>query len=189
MDDLPSLNERYAKAILVFLLKHPEGVMQKDLFHIVKNSATREKVLKALEADELIKIETHVVGRKKYNISLTVMGQAVAEQLRQADRISKFSPEELEKYRNIHVMEHFNVYDDHITLTDRTINGVRYVNIYLRPKGDVLYFWCEMDDDTDCYHIGYLFVDDKLRNFIKEKLDKNGYKLPKIYKKYVDKYW
>ena len=189
MENLPSLNQRYAKAILVFLLDYPDGVMQKDLFHIVKNSATREKVLNALEKDGLVEINEYVSGRKKYNIKLTHRGQVVAKKLKEAERISKIPPEELEKYKRIHVLEHFNVYEDHVTLTDRSLEGVRYVNIYARPKGDLLYFWCDVDKEVDCYHIGYLFVDEKLRNFIKEQLKKNGFKLPKIYQKYVDEYW
>ena len=189
MDELPSLNERYAKAIMLFLLDHPEGVMQKDLFHIVKNSATREKVLRSLESDGLIEITARVVGRKTYNIRLTEKGRLAAEKLREVEEVAKMDPAELEKFRNLHALQHFNMYEDHITITDISMEGVKYVNIYARPKGEILYFYCEDCGKDDCYHIGYLFFDSKLREFVKKWVEKNGYKLAPKYEKYVEKYW
>ena len=188
MEQFKSLDEKYAKSILLYLLKKGE-VLQKDLSHIVRNLRSLKQILDSLEADGLITITEKIIGRRAYYISLTDKGRAVAEKLREVEKISKIPPEELEKYKRIHVLQHFNVYEDHITLTDISLEGVRYVNIFARPRGDLLYFWCDMHEDTDCYHIGYLFVDEKLRSFINEQLEKNGFKLAPIYKKYVEKYW
>ena len=182
-----SILNKNAAAVLIKLL---EGETKMSyLQEVVRNYSTLQLTIRDLEEMGYIKTkERRERGRVIY-VSLTEKGRAVAEQLRRAEKIAKMSEDELEKFRGLHYLEHFNVYEDHITLTDSSIEGVRYVNIFAKPKGDILYFWCDVHEATDCYHIGYLFVDEKLRSFINEQLEKNGFKLAPIYKKYVEKYW
>ena len=155
----------------------------------IKNYATLKLTIIDLEKDGYVKTREVFEGRKTIYVTLTEKGMAVAEKLKEAEEVAKMNPEEIEKFKNLHALEHFNVYEDHITLTDISMKGVRYVNIYAKPRGDVLYFWCEDHDADDCYHIGYVFFDTKLREFVRDWLNKNGYKLAKKYQKYVDKYW
>jgi len=173
--------------ILLELLKGKRKMT--ELQKIIKNYPSLQKEIMILEAAGLVERKEEFERQRVVYVSLTEKGKAIAQQMRRAEKIAKMSEEELKKFRGLHYLEHFNVYEDHITLTDSSIEGVRYVNIFAKPKGDILYFWCDVHEATDCYHIGYLFVDEKLRSFINEQLEKNGFKLAPIYKKYVDKYW
>ena len=82
-----------------------------------------------------------------------------------------------------------NIYKDHITIMDIHMGESRIANIYAKPRGDEIYFWCDLHEDTDCYHIEYMFADPDLSDFIRNWIEKNGFKLPKKYQKYVEKYW
>ncbi len=188
MEQFKSLDEKYAKSILLYLLKKGE-VLQKDLSHIVKNLRSLKQILDSLEDDGLITITEKIIGRRAYYISLTDKGRVVAEQLRNAEKLAKLTPEEIERFKRMRALIHVNVYEDHITIMDIGWEDERVVNIYARPKGDVVYFWCDVDEDTDCYHIQYMFANPKLSDFVRGWIEKNGFKLAKIYQKYVDKYW
>ena len=176
-----------ASIVLTELLKGKKKMT--ELQEKVKNYASLKLLILNLEREGYVKIEEPEEGKKVIYVSLTEKGRAVAEKLKEAERVAKLSDEELEKFRNLHALEHFNVYEDHVTLTDISMEGVRYVNIYARTRGETVYFYCEMHDSDDCYHVGYLFFDEKLRSFVKEWIEKNGYKLAKKYDKYVEKYW
>ena len=178
MNGLPSLNERYAKAIVIFLLEHPNGVMQKDLFHIVKNSATREKVLQALKEDGLVEISEQVVGRKKYNIKLTEKGRAVAEKLKEAEEVAMMTPEELEAQRKrIHWIVDINTYADHITAYDIHDGKKETFNIWLKPNGKYLLLYCDRCHSYDCYHVDWAVHDPVIGPELKEIADKKGLKI------------
>ena len=87
MPNIDSLNERYAKNMLIFLLNHPEGVMHKDLTVVVKNPYTRDKLLKYFDLENLVDISVDTKGGKKYNIKLTEKGVVVAKLLKVTDAV------------------------------------------------------------------------------------------------------
>ena len=184
-----SLDERYSKSILLKLLDEKKDLTITQFLDIVNSYKTIKDIIKKLEEDGLVRIEEKVMGRKTIYVSLTEKGRAVAEKLKEAEEVAKVKPEDLEKYKNLHALQHFNMYQDHVTITDISMQGVRYVNIYARPRGNVLYFYCEYCGSDDCYHIGFIFFDSKLREFVKKWIDDNGYRLAKKYEKYVEKYW
>ena len=85
---LKSLNEKYAYGVMLRLAENPKGVMFSELSGVVKNPYSREKLLKILEEDGLIRmIERTDRGRKQYLIALTRKGMRVAELLKKADMI------------------------------------------------------------------------------------------------------
>lgn len=47
-------------------------------------------------------------------------------------------------------LEHFNVYQDHVTVQDNQLNG-KLVNVYIRDRK----FVCDHDNSSDCIHVGY----------------------------------
>ncbi len=94
---LKSLNERYAYGVLLRLAENPTGMMFSELSDEVKNPYTREKILKVLEADGLIRMKERMDrGRKQYLIALTEKGKRVAELLKKVDMMGikrgKFDP-------------------------------------------------------------------------------------------------
>lgn len=187
-DNVSNLNlSKKQTAILFELVQGPKKMT--ELNKIIKNYPSLQKEIMTLESYGYVKREEKYERQRVVYVSLTEKGRAVAEKLKEAEQVSKLSDEELEKYKNLHALEHFNVYEDHVTITDISMEGVKYVNIYARPRGEVLYFYCEECGKDDCYHIGYLFFDTKLSKFIKDWINKNGYKLAKKYEKYVEKYW
>lgn len=52
-------------------------------------------------------------------------------------------------YADKEIMEHFNIYEDHITIRDNRIG--RYIDIY--PKDNEL--WCEFCQAKNCEHIRF----------------------------------
>lgn len=182
------LRNKNASAVLINLLKG-EMKMSQLQESAIKNYSTLKLTVIDLENEGYVKTRDVFEGRKTIYVSLTEKGRAVAEKLKEAEEVAKMEPGEIEKYKNLHALQHFNMYEDHITITDISIQGVKYVNIYARPRGEILYFYCEDCGKDDCYHIGYLFFDSKLREFVKKWVEKNGYKLAPKYEKYVEKYW
>ena len=81
------------------------------------------------------------------------------------------------------------MYEDHVSIYDIHMGEARIVDIYVRLKGDTVYFYCNMHQSDDCYHIQYMFHDVEISDFIRSWINKNGYKLAKKYQKYVDEYW
>ena len=159
----------------------------KHNYHVLKNK------IRELENHGFVSTEERKrygdKGPKTIVVSLTERGKVVAEQLRNAEKLAKLTPEEIERFKRMRALIHVNVYEDHITIMDIGWEDERVVNIYARPKGDVVYFWCDVDEDTDCYHIQYMFANPKLSDFVRAWIERNGFKLAKIYQKYVDKYW
>ncbi|MCD6275449.1 MAG: PadR family transcriptional regulator [Thermoplasmata archaeon] len=189
MNGFPSLDNKYAKSILIRLLNERESIPITKFLDIASSYYALKNTISDMEKDGLVKIEEKVLGRKMIFVSLTEKGRAVAEQLKRAEQISKLSPEELERFKNMRGLIHINIYKDHITVMDVHMGEKRIANIYARPRGDEIYFWCDLHEDVDCYHIEYMFADPDLSDFIHNWIDENGFKLPKKYQKYVDKYW
>ena len=84
---MDSLDLKYAKSILL-RLAGTEKVKKSDLFDIVKSHQVLDNLLDALAKDRYITIEENERGPKKYSISLTLKGIAVAKQLKKADEIA-----------------------------------------------------------------------------------------------------
>ena len=62
--------------------------------------------------------------------------------------INKFSESPTPKPR----MEHFNVFEDHVTVIDHDI-GDRIINVYIKDGK----LWCEHDESFDCIHVGFAY--------------------------------
>lgn len=176
-----------ASAVLVKLL---EGRMKiSKLQDVVRNYSTLKLTLIELERSGYVRMEEKIEGRKVIYVELTPKGRAVAEKLLEASSVAKLSSREIEKFRDMRALMHLNVYEDHVSIMDIHMGEERIANIYPRRKGHEIYFWCDLHDDTDCYHIHYMFADPKLSEFIRSWIEENGYHLARKYQKYVDRYW
>ena len=78
-----SLDMKYAFSVLNCLLDSVQ-LMKSDLFKVVRNNNTLDKLIGALQSDGLISVEEKIVGRRTYSISLTRRGKTVAGYLRLA---------------------------------------------------------------------------------------------------------
>jgi len=170
---MDSLDLKHSKSVLIALSK-VETAKKSDLFTIIKSHQVLDNLLEALQKDNYLTIQESKVGPRKYFISLTSKGHAVAEQLKKAEEaasgivihedegrieISNVPEEWKEKWKNLHALIHVNVYDDHVTIMETNHEGTgkeRIFNIYIRENGHgQLRLWCELDESFDCYHIGY----------------------------------
>ncbi|MCS7116538.1 MAG: hypothetical protein NZ896_03610 [Nitrososphaerales archaeon] len=49
--------------------------------------------------------------------------------------------------------EHFNVYEDHVTIRDN--EAKRLIDVYVRNQGIRKILWCEFCKSQECVHVGY----------------------------------
>ena len=83
-----SLDLRFSKSILTRL--YDDGsCLKTTLQDIVKNLYSLDKLLAALNKDELINIDIKAFGKNIQEISLTPKGRVVAEQLKRAEEAAK----------------------------------------------------------------------------------------------------
>ncbi len=82
-----SLDLKYAKSVLI-RLNDTTNAKKSDLFSIVKSHQVLDNLLEALRDDGYITVEENSVGPKKYSISLTPKGKAIAMELKKADDIA-----------------------------------------------------------------------------------------------------
>lgn len=61
------------------------------------------------------------------------------------------------------MIEHFNIYEDHITLRDHRIG--RYVDIFAR-NGTL---WCEHCESSKCEHIEYALSDPEIAKVLEKR--------------------
>ena len=78
-----SLDMKYAFSVLNCLLDSGQ-LMKSDLFRVVRNNNTLDKLIDALQSDGLVSVEEKIIGRRTYSISLTKRGRTVAGYLRLA---------------------------------------------------------------------------------------------------------
>ena len=183
-------NINLTKKQMQLLIKLLDGAKKiTDLREIIKNYPSLQKEIMTLEAEGYVKREEKIERQRVVYVSLTDKGRAVAEKLKEVEWTAKLSPEDLERFKNMRALLHVNIYEDHVTIMDIHLGKSRIANVYARLKGDKVFFWCDLCEDTDCYHIEYMFADYKLSDFIRSWINKNGYKLSKKYEKYVEKYW
>ncbi len=190
VSDKNSLDEKHASTILKELLKADKPVYLSSLQTTIKNYyALQNTVLKLAEDGYIQIIEDEYRGRPAKLLELTEKGKAVAEALKQAEWLSKLPPEKIEQFAQMRALIHVNMYEDHVSVQDIHLGKVRIVNVFVRPKGEIIHFYCDFHDSDDCYHVEYLFADAHLSEYIQGWLKRNGYRLAEKYEKYVEKYW
>ncbi len=84
---MDSLDLKYAKSVLVRLINKKDA-KKSDLFDIVRSHQVLDNLLNALERDNYLEIKENERGPKRYSISLTSKGIAVANQLQRANDIA-----------------------------------------------------------------------------------------------------
>ena len=69
--------------------------------------------------------------------------------------VVKLSDEEIENAKNLTMLFHVNVMDDHITVEEVKPGKVsRIFNIYIRQNGNGEFrLWCEHDNSYECWHV------------------------------------
>ncbi len=67
----------------------------------------------------------------------------------------KLSAEEVELAKNLTMLFHVNVIDDHITVEEeKPGKASRIFNIYIRQSGNGEFrLWCEYDNSYECWHV------------------------------------
>lgn len=83
------MNEKYANALLTFLLKQEKPVKKTGLSKVVSNPYKLTDLLLLLQKDGFISVTESKIGKKSYEISLTLKGRDVAEQLRRVDQVAR----------------------------------------------------------------------------------------------------
>lgn len=186
MESEELFKQNYAK-ILISLLDGAKNMseLQKE----IKNYMSLSKTILELEKKGFVKTYEVIEGRKIKYVELTERGKVVAEALKKADWLANLPPEQIERFAQMKAFIHINSYEDHVTLKEVHLGQSRIVNVFVRPKGDTIYFYCDYDDSDDCEHVELMFADIELSDYLRGWLQKNGYHLAKKYQKYVDKYW
>lgn len=96
-----ALDMKYAFSVLITLLDS-EQLMKSELFRVVRNNNTLDKIIDALQMEGLISVDEKMLGRRTYVISLTQKGRSVAAYLRLAEKASlqaRIPPGKVEKLR------------------------------------------------------------------------------------------
>ena len=88
------LKDRHAGEILVFLLNRGE-IKKTDLLEIISSSDSLSRVLRRLDEEGFIHIETRIMGRKVIHINLTPKGRAVDENIAHLEEFRITLPEGL----------------------------------------------------------------------------------------------
>jgi DNA-binding HxlR family transcriptional regulator len=83
------LNEKYANSLLTFLLKQEKPVKKTSLSEVVSNPYKLTDLLLLLQKDGFINVTESKIGKKSYEISLTLKGREVAEQLRRVEEVAR----------------------------------------------------------------------------------------------------
>ena len=84
---MKALDMKYAFSVLNALLD-AEQLMKSDLFSIVRNNNTLDKLIDALQMEDIISVEEKMLGRRTYAISLTQKGGSIATYLKLAEKAS-----------------------------------------------------------------------------------------------------
>ena len=168
----PSLSEKYAVDAIKFI--YSKGTIKKtDLLEIITSSWTLDKLVPKLEKDGLIVVRVSEIGRKTYTISLTDRGKVAAEQLKRIEEMAKEEPvihisdqearEWAEKFReatkNLSLLYHVNVFEDHVTIGEEKDGKLRVINVYVKLNGKgIMRLWCEKDESFECIHVKYAWT-------------------------------
>ncbi len=157
------LSKQYVVPILSYL--YNGSVKMTDLQSIVSNYSTLRLIVRELQDVGYVSVKEIFEDKRKIIVSLTEKGKAVASQLAKAEDIAKgkmdfeipkieLTDEEVEKAKNLTLLYHVNVMDDHVTVEElRPGKRSRVFNIYIKKNGhDYFRLWCEQDNSFDCWH-------------------------------------
>lgn len=163
--------------ILLFLLK--KGMVKKTELLVVATMHTIEKTLSELQRNGFIFIRETFIGRRVYEISLTLKGRSVAEHLKKAEEAAKgvviYENVEnarvhnnevegwIEKFmdatQNLSFLYHVNVFEDHVTISEDKEGKTRINSVYVKLNGKgLMRLWCESDESFECSHVKYAWT-------------------------------
>jgi len=103
----------------------------------------------SVPAEMIAEIERVIEDRPE--LGFKTVGSFVAAAVRKM--IEEYSPH----------LEHFNVYEDHVTIIDR--DNKTLVNVYFRNNK----VWCEYDEAVDCVHVRYTLRIPKVAEALRKK--------------------
>ena len=170
---------KHGSSLLLYLLDNGE-VPITDFSKLHISSHTYYRSLSFLQSDGLVKRRERIKGRKLVLYSLTDKGRSVATNLKQAQEIGegKFTTNENDNQvislsradyqefkknvRNLSVLSHFNVLDDHIAIREYNYDkqgNDRVVFVYVRVNGNgIMRLWCEVDNSFTCWHVKFAWT-------------------------------
>lgn len=160
------LDLKHAKSVLIFLSSF-DVAKKSDLAHIVKSHQVLDNLLSALVKGGYLRCDSTLMGPKKYSISLTNKGSAVAEQLKRVNEVA--AEVFLEQEKRIIMPPHWrDRYSGLSTSTERTnidccvvkeADGfgktIKEAVLRMRVVDDRPALWCETDESSDCVHVDY----------------------------------
>jgi DNA-binding MarR family transcriptional regulator len=163
----------HATSILVYLLDHQEVPITKFTKGFSISPPTAYRTLSKLESDNLISRQEILKKRRLVKISITEKGREVALKLRELESVDNKDPNIIplrqEDYndfsqntKNISVLSHLNVLDDHIALREVNYDHKgddRVVFVYVKLNGNgIMRLWCEVDNSYTCWHVKYAWT-------------------------------
>lgn len=181
---------KHISSILIFLLERGE-VKKTDLSRVVSSPQTYQRAVKELEKEGYVVQRETIIGRRIVNVSLTPKGRSVAEQLKRAEEAAKdesviqisdqeardWAEEFKEATRNLSLLYHVNVFEDHVTIGEEKDGRLRVINVYVRVNGHgIMRLWCEEDESFDCIHVKYAWTLPKVQEMIQMQIDKGNMK-------------
>jgi DNA-binding MarR family transcriptional regulator len=170
---MDSLDLRYSKSVLLKIYEKDGGVIQSDLKGIASNWRTLTDVINSLKDDGYLVVTKRISGRRITQISLTEKGHAVAKQLKRTQEVANGEPiiqisdqeavdwakEFTETTKNLSLLFHVNVFEDHVTIGEEKDGKLRVINVYVRVNGHgIMRLWCEEDESFDCIHTKYAWT-------------------------------
>lgn len=152
----------HMQLILGYLLDN--GTVNKSqISAVITSPPILNRELDKLKNEGFVSIREIRIGRRMFKVELTEEGRNIAEQIRRtqyaAEGISPpdvvLTPEVSEKMKDMRLLIHVNVRDDHITVLEKQPSGPdRVINIYVKENGQRGFFrlWCELDESFNCVH-------------------------------------
>ena len=178
-EDTPILAKKHVSSLLIFLLGK-DSVHKTDLVSVVHSNTSVDKLVNELKNEGFLSVRREFAGRNTYYISLTEKGKTTAEKLKEAQEVSEGKPttnendnpvislsksdyQEFKKnVRNLSVLSHFNVLDDHIAIREYNYDkqgNDRVVFVYVRVNGNgIMRLWCEVDNSFTCWHVKFAWT-------------------------------
>ena len=155
----------HATSFLIYLLDHQDVPITTFTrgFHVSPPTAYR--TLSKLEADNLIVRKEILKKRRLVKISLTDKGREVAQALRVLETVDESKNSnpplsihvnnEIKKIKELRLLYHINVLDDHVTIEEipQGSGRPRIFNVYIKRNGHGDFMlWCERDESFECVH-------------------------------------
>ena len=181
---------KHISSILIFLLERGE-VKKTDLSRVVSSPQTYQRAVKELEKEGYVVQRETIIGRRIVNVSLTPKGRSVAEQLKRAEEAAKdesviqisdqeardWAEEFKEATRNLSLLYHVNVFEDHVTIGEEKDGRLRVINVYVRVNGHgIMRLWCELDNSYDCRHTRYAWTLPSVQEMVQVQKEKGNMK-------------